>query len=186
MPVTNFPNPFSYFRRHRPHASIGQINVQGQQFIGRCEISFGRMIHLVPEMNSFLVAIQDPGCEAKRVAFVNLLDISNVHIGDEGRGVGFCLVVVRKLEKFQHGVRRVIEGQDIERNVHVPIVIDPFRSNRFFVEREWCWNIVGVHRAKLWLGSPRWQERWVWRLKSRQSDLRIDNWNSLLHSPYYR
>ena len=95
------------------------------------------------------------GCKAKRVSFVNLLDISNVHIGDEGRGVGFCLVVVRKLEKFQHGVRRVIECQDIERNVHVPIVIDPFRSNRFFVEREWCWNIFGVHRAKLWLGSSR-------------------------------
>ena len=35
-----------------PTRRIGQINVQGQQFIGRCEVSFGRMIHLVPEMNS--------------------------------------------------------------------------------------------------------------------------------------
>ena len=85
--------------------------------------------------------------------------------------LAFYLIVVRKLEKFQHSVRRVIERQDIERNVHVPIVIDPFRSNRFFVEREWCWNI-GVHRAKLWL-VPRIARAMVWRLKSRQSDLRM-------------
>ena len=82
-----FSSPIQLFPASAPRV-IGQINVQGQQFISRCEVSFGRMIHLVPEMNSF--SSQFKIWVVKRAGRLRELpDISNVHIGDEGCGVGF-------------------------------------------------------------------------------------------------
>ena len=102
MPA-HFSHPFSYFR-HRPDAPLVKLSQGRNSLVAARHLSV--MTYLVPEMNFFRIAIR---CKAK--GSLQTLDISNVRICDEGRGVGFSLVAVRKLEKFQHGVRRAINAR---------------------------------------------------------------------------
>jgi hypothetical protein len=79
---------------------------------------------------------------------MNLFDVGDVHIGNKSRYIGTRLVIMRELEEIEHSVRRVIECEDVECNVHMPVIVDPFRQNRLFVQIEWGWDSVRIHGIK--------------------------------------
>ena len=105
----DFFHPLCNIGCHRAYTAFGQVDVEGQQFICCGKITFGCMIHLVPEVDFFFIAIENSCCKSKRVTLMNLFDVGDVHIGNKSRYIGARLVIMRELEEIEHSVRRVIE-----------------------------------------------------------------------------
>lgn len=63
----------------------------------------------------------------------DLLTIGDVHLAHEHRAAGLPPVILAQHQAIERRIGRVIEDQHVEGDVHVAVVVDPFRPHDFAV-----------------------------------------------------
>ena len=122
--------------------------MEGDRLGFRREIALLRVIHLLPIVIPLLVARDDAVSEPQQVPFHHLLDVSDVIIADKGANVIRPPVFIGIADLFRDRARRLIERHQIEGDVHMSVVVDPFRPDPFSMNFERCGNLGRVEHRK--------------------------------------
>ena len=126
---------------HRPvgprrRAARGVVDVHQHQLVGRGEIAFGRVVHHVDVVDALGVVVEDLRGDAQRVAFLDLAVVGDVRLEHEGHADLVARVLPADAELVAQRVGRLVEGHDVEADVHVAVPVDPLGQHRRAVHVE--------------------------------------------------
>ncbi len=76
-------------------------------------------------MQALGVVVEDLGGDAQRIAFPDLLVVGDVRLEHEGHADLFAGVFEAAAELGAQRIGRLVEGHDIEADIHVAVPVDP-------------------------------------------------------------
>ncbi len=133
---------FQQCRRHWRDTPGSHVDVDLQYLIGRRKIPRIGVIHLVIGEKPLGIEIEQARPEQQGIALHHFAPIGHVHIDDEGRTGVTQLVGGIEPDIVEKSIRRMVEGQDVIGDVHMPVVVDPFGQNGRAVQFEGGWNVA--------------------------------------------
>ena len=119
-------------RWNGPRTSPLEIHMKRKNFVCRDQHTV-EPIHFMEKMNALLIEPKELHRDLKRISFPELLPVTYVHVDDEDRSNAPTGIVRCQTESVEKTVSRTIERQHIVSNVHVTVVVDPFRVDRVTV-----------------------------------------------------
>ena len=82
-------------------------------------------MHFVDVVDALGVVVEDLRRDAQRIAFLDLAIVGDVRFEHEGHADLLTRVLPATAQLGAQRVGRLVEGDDIEADIHVPIPVDP-------------------------------------------------------------
>jgi hypothetical protein len=112
--------------RPRRRAARGIVDVHQHQLVCGGEIAFGAVVHGVDEVQALGIVVEDLAADAQRIALLDLAVVGDVRLDHEGHADLLARVVPAAAELGAQRVGRLVEGDDVEADIHVAVPVDPF------------------------------------------------------------
>ena len=139
--------PLQHRRRHGRRAAPVQVDMQQHQFVGRRVVAARIVEHRVRVVDALFVETYQMGGEAQRVAADHLAEIGNMRFEHEDRAARLSHMLRAKTDMRHERIGRVIEGEDVEGDVHVIVDVEPLGAHRLTVQHQRRGVGVGRFRA---------------------------------------
>ena len=105
------------------------VDIHQHQLVGGGQVAFLGVVHGVDEVQALGVVVEDLGGDAQRIALLDLLVVGDMRLQHEGHADLVARVLPAAAELRAQRVRRLVESDDVETDVHVAVPVDPVRQD---------------------------------------------------------